>query len=364
MSRNIWFALAILVLAISWFAFDFLVSDEVVASNKTIAQIQAETDALIEDLPATKVRGRISTAKEMQRTTQLSGRTENKRTVQVRAEVGGLVVQRAVELGVQVSKGDALCVLEQEEREARVREAKDMFREAQLEYAGQTSLRASGLQIERQIAAAKARVTQAETMKLQREKELARATIKAPFDGFIEEVHAEIGDLLQPGAACVTLIDLDPMKVVAKASEKEIHNFTLDAEAQARLPSGDIIAGTISFIGQQSDQKTRSFTIEMLVDNPDFAIRSGLTAELLIPLDSYEAHKIPVALLGLMDNGDIGVRIVGDRDRVEFLPINIVTEDTDGVWVTGLPEVSTLITVGQEFVVVGETVEVTFEEDS
>lgn len=364
MSRNFWIALAILALAIGWFSFDLFGPDEVVASNKTIAQVNAETDALVDDLPPSKVRGRVSKAIDMQRTTRLSGRTENKRTIQVRAEVGGLVLDRPVELGDKVSENDPLCVLEQEEREARVREAKDLFREAQLEYAGQKSLRAGGLQIERQIAAAKARTTQAEALVIQRENELERATIKAPFAGSIEEIHVETGDLMQPGAVCATLIDLDPMKVIARASEKEVHHFEVGTEAQARLPSGDVVGGEVTFIGLQSDQNTRSFTVEMLVDNPDFAIRSGLTAELLVPLETYSAHKVPVALLALLDDGGIGVRIVGDGDRVEFVPIEIVSEEPSGVWVTGLPEIVTLITVGQEFVVVGEVVAVEFERET
>ena len=363
MSRNFWIAIAIAVMAAAWFSFELFESDEIVASNKTLAQANAESAALVKDTPPTKVRGRVSVAAEKRRISRLSGRTENKRTVIVRAEISGLVVERAVELGEQVIKGQPLCVLEQAEREARVRESKDLLREVQLEYAGQKALRSSGLQIERQIAAAKARATQAEATVLQREKELERATLKAPFDGFIEEVHVEPGDLLQPGSTCVTLIDLDPMKIVTQASEKDVHHFQIDTQALARLPSGDTVTGTVTFIGQQSDQSTRTFTVELLVDNPDFNIRSGLTAELLVPLDSFQAHKVPVALLALNDTGDIGIRVVDDSNQVEFRPVTIVTEENDGVWVTGLPSVATIITVGQDFVIPGEVVFIEYEED-
>lgn len=363
MYRNIWIALAILVIAVAWFAYDLLQPEEVVASNQTVAEQNAASQALAADLPPSKVRGRVIRSEEHQRISRLSGRTENKRTVQVRGEVGGLVVNRPVELGDRVQEGSPLCELEKEEREMRILEAKDMLREMKLEYAGQMSLRNSGLQIERQIAAAKARVTQAEAALLQREKELARATIKAPFDGFIEEIHVETGDLLQPGSACATLIDLDPMRVIAQASEKDIHYFEIGATAVAELPSGETIEGTVTFIGQQSETSTRTFMIEVLVANPDYSIRSGLTAELLIPLDSFDAHKVPVALLGLNDVGETGVRIVGSGNQVVFNPIEIVSEEADGIWVTGLPEVTTLITVGQDFVIPGETVDVVFEDE-
>ena len=362
MSRNFWVALVILLIAIAWFSYDFLTPDEIVASDRTLADINAEAEALVQDLPATKIRAKVSVAQEKQRTSILSGRTENKRTVVVRAEVGGLVLDRAVELGDRVRKGDPLCVLEQDEREARVLEAEDLLRETKLEYEGQAALRSSGLQIERQIAAAKARVTQAEATLLQRQKELERATIRAPFSGFIEETQVELGDLLQPGTPCVTLIDLDPMKVVAQVSEKEIHHFDVGTTAEARLPSGKTIEGTVTFIGQQSNANTRTFVVEVLVENPDFSIRSGLTAELLIPLEKYHAHKVAVALIGINDDGVLGIQTVGDASRVKFAPITIVTEDDDGIWVTGLPDIATLITVGQDFVIPGEIVEVVFED--
>ena len=364
MSRNLWFALGIAVIAAAWFAVDFFTPEEIVASDRTLAQINAEAAELVKDQPPTKVRGRVSTAETKRRISKLSGRTENKRTVIVRSEVSGLLTERTVELGDSVKRGQALCILEQDEREARVREARDLLREAQLEYIGQRALRDDGLQIERVIAAAKARVTQTEAQLLMNKTDLERATIKAPFDGFIEETHVETGDLLQPGSACVTLIDLDPMKVVVQASEKDVHFFKLGTEAEAQLPSGDLISGTVTFIGQQSANATRTFTVEFMVDNSDFSIRSGLTTEILIPLEEYEAHKIPTALLGINDTGDLGLRLVDDSNRVDFRPITIVSEEDDGVWVTGLPKIATLITVGQDFVIPGEEVEIEYDSDS
>ena len=140
MSRNFWVAIVILLIAIAWFSYDFLTPEEIVASDRTLADVNAESAAMVEDLPATKVRAKVSVAQEKQRMSSLSGRTENKRTVTVRAEVGGLVLDRTVELGDRVTEGEPLCVLEQDEREARVLEAEDLLREMKLEYAGQTSL--------------------------------------------------------------------------------------------------------------------------------------------------------------------------------------------------------------------------------
>jgi multidrug efflux system membrane fusion protein len=73
------------------------------------------------------------------------------------------------------------------------------------------------------------------------------------------------------------------------------------------------------------------------------------------------AQKVSPALFALDDAGNVGVRIVNDDRRVEYHPVQIVRDDVDGVWVTGLPEVTTLITVGQELVIPGQEVELSLE---
>jgi multidrug efflux system membrane fusion protein len=51
----------------------------------------------------------------------------------------------------------------------------------------------------------------------------------------------------------------------------------------------------------------------------------------------------------------VGVRIV-DSGIVHFRPVNIISDGPDGMWVSGLPSGTTVITVGQEFVAEGSRV--------
>ena len=73
------------------------------------------------------------------------------------------------------------------------------------------------------------------------------------------------------------------------------------------------------------------------------------------------AQKVSPAIFSLDDEGHIGIRTVSAADVVEYHIVEIVRDDTDGVWVTGLPEIATVITVGQEMVVPGQRVQVTYE---
>ena len=71
------------------------------------------------------------------------------------------------------------------------------------------------------------------------------------------------------------------------------------------------------------------------------------------------AHKISPSILLLSDNGTIGVKSVNNNNIVEFLPIKIIEDTNDGIWVTGIPNLSNLIVVGQGFVETGQEVAVT-----
>ena len=56
------------------------------------------------------------------------------------------------------------------------------------------------------------------------------------------------------------------------------------------------------------------------------------------------------------DEGVLGVRIVVPEDTVRFVPVKIIDDTADGIWLSGLPSVADLITVGQEFVRDGDRV--------
>jgi membrane fusion protein, multidrug efflux system len=69
-------------------------------------------------------------------------------------------------------------------------------------------------------------------------------------------------------------------------------------------------------------------------------------------------------LLALDDDGRVGVRTLDSDNRVVFNLVKIINDDGGSVWISGLPETATLITVGQELVVPRQQVDVVFETSS
>ena len=168
----------------------------------------------------------------------------------------------------------------------------------------------------------------------------------------------EIGDYATPGTACATLLDLDPMLVTARVTAADAVKLTLGSPVRAVTATGRELTATLSFIGKQSDAATRTYPLEATVPNPDYSLRSGVPATLRIPVEEVLAHRVSPALFALDDEGRLGLRVLDDDNRVDFRTVSIIEDGPDGTWVSGLPPVTRIITVGQEFVFEGQRVRV------
>lgn len=348
-------ALAIAVMVALWLLSGQLGQGES-GPPPTVAERRAQLEAEQSDRPLTEVRVRTIRAEPKPVTVTLRGRTRNERTVDVRAETSGLVVARPAERGLRVEQGDILCRLAIDDREARLGEAQAAVEQTRLEYEGAQRLADRGLQSETAIATARAQLAAARARLKRAELDLEHTEIAAPFAGVVDEVQVEIGDFMQPASTCATLVDLDPMLLVGRVAEREVGRIEVGMPARGTLINGKTASGRVTFVGKRSDQATRTYPIEVEVANPDFSLRSGITTEIAIPVDVALAHRISPSLLALDDAGDIGVRTVDVDQRVEFHQVEILADDGGAIWVRGLPEVATLITVGQELVVPGEKV--------
>jgi multidrug efflux system membrane fusion protein len=111
------------------------------------------------------------------------------------------------------------------------------------------------------------------------------------------------------------------------------------------------------------DEATRTFGVELEIDNADGALRVGGTAELRIPAEEVLAHRISPSLLTLDDAGNVGVKIINDSGQVEFVVADIALTSNNGVWLAGLPLDATIITVGQGYVTNGAVVDAVPESD-
>jgi multidrug efflux system membrane fusion protein len=357
MKRSIIFAVLLAIGATVWVASgQFGESGAEPQAQKPPADLTA-----LEQAPLVRVRP--SRAEQHAVIDLLRGRTEANRLVEIKSETDGRLSELAVDDGSQVKAGDVIAKLAPGDRPSRLAEAKALLAQRKVEFDADKKLSQKGFRAETQLAASQAELEAAEAAVTIAEVELSYTTIRAPFDGVIDSRLVEIGDFIDRGESIARLVELDPMLIVTQVNERDIGRLSVGAPGQARLMSGPTVTGTIRHISAVADGATRTFRVELEVPNLNRSIADGMTAEIALPLSEIAAHHVSPAVLTLAENGEIGVKAVDAQNRVAFHAIAIVDTDNQGIWVTGLPEEVTLITVGQEYVSVGEAVRSVLESE-
>ena len=294
---------------------------------------------------------------------RIRGRTQAFRHVMVRAEEPGKLISEPVARGARVSQGDVLCELAIDARDANLSESLSRLEQTQFEYKASLDLQKRGLQSDVIVAQQKAAVSAAEAAVSRAELALARTKILAPFDGVVETRSVELGDLLNVGAVCASVLDDSPMLLVGLVPEQNITALEVGSLVEAELVTGMRIGGHVIYLARAADTSSRSYRIEVEVDNSNTSIREGITAELLVDAQDLRAHQIPSSALTLDDTGEIGVKILDRNNVVQFQGVNIIGDSSNrlnsGVWVTGLSGTTTLVTIGQEIVFPGQRVDST-----
>jgi multidrug efflux system membrane fusion protein len=304
-----------------------------------------------------------SIARDVENAVVLRGQTEAARQVEVRSQTSGLVASTPQRKGSFVRTGDTLCEVDPGNRPADLAEAQAKLAEAEISNVAAERLAEGGFGSETRKLSAEAALESARAAVERAETEIARLVIKAPFDGVLETDAAELGSLLQPGSPCATVIQLDPIKLVAFLPETAVAKVSTGAPATATLSDGRDVAGNVTFLARSADPDTRTFRVEIAVENDDLSIRDGQSANISITAAGLSAHFIPASALTLDNTGEMGVRVVDADNIVHFKPVRIVRDTPKGIYVAGLPDAARIIVVGQEFVSEGVVVDVTLQGD-
>jgi len=327
-------------------------------SDPDIAQVaEQETEA------RPGVRVRRQTAEEVTRTIAVNGRTAPARVVDINAETDGRIVAVGRERGDRLDRGDVIVRLDERDRHARLAQASATVKQRELEFAAREKLQGERYVSEAQLQEAAALLEAAKAELTRAELDINYMVIRAPFDGALQERYVEIGDFVKKADPIASFVDDRTLIVSASISEYDAHYVTKGQEGSAELATGEMVTGVVRYMAPVADEATRTFTVELAIDNSDGAYRAGMTAKLMIPGETVSAQRVSPSLLTLDDAGNLGVKTLNDAGVVEFYRADIVMSSSDGIWIAGLPHLTTIITVGQGFVNEGALVDAVPEDD-
>jgi multidrug efflux system membrane fusion protein len=338
-----WLTSAGIAIAIAiWLASGKMASDDVTTEVTADTAPQSST--------RTSVRVRTQAAEEVTRIINVNGRTAPARVVEINAETDGRVVAIGVERGERLDEGQVIVRLDERDRKARLAQAEATVKQRVLEYEARSKLMNESYVSEAQLQEAAALLEMAKAELARAKLDIDYMVIRAPFDGALQERMVEVGDFVKAGDPVARFVDERKLVVSADVSEFDAHYVMKGNAGSARLATGQVVEGTIRYVAPVADESTRTFRVELEVDNAAGNYRGGMTAELMIPAETVFAHRISPSLLTLDDEGNLGIKTVNELGQVEFHLADIAMSSSEGVWIAGLPHNAMIITVGQGFV--------------
>jgi multidrug efflux system membrane fusion protein len=296
-----------------------------------------------------KVRTKHSIAQEHQNYLVLFGRTEGVRSVQIKVETAGRIIEVPLEKGSSIKKGDVIARIAMADRQARLKKARALVNRYTIANEAAQKLSKKQFRSKVQLAESVSNLESAKADLRLVSVDIERTAVHAPFDGILNDVGVEIGDYVAIGDVSATIIDLDPILVVGEVTEQASGLLSIGDKANIKLIGGYNLDGSVSYISKVGSAQSRTFRIEVSLRNPGGTISEGLTTELRLKLGLIKAHFLSPSILTLNELGELGIKTV-NSGQVQFHKVQIIDDTQQGVWLTGLPDEVELIVVGQEFV--------------
>jgi multidrug efflux system membrane fusion protein len=343
MNKSIWIAIALSIGLMLW-VFS--------GPEKRTTEV-----AVKEDIPLMKVQVKELTAEPVNIKVKLQGELLPARSVVLRAETHGRIAAIAVDKAKTVVAGQPLLSIAMDDREARLEGAKAEVLKAESDLEANRKLFKRGLLSASQLKQDEAKYAAAKATLSQIKNEIDHTRVKAPFSGIIDDRFVEVGDYVKSGDELARVLDISTLKMTGWVPQQRASGLANGQPVEITLVNGQRLQGVISYIAPQASTETRAFKVEASIkpQSKVTLLGSSVTAE--ISTEQKQAHFLSPSVISLGTDGTLLVKAISEDATVTSYPVKMVQSESAGLWLTGLPEKVTVITVGQGFVVDGQKVE-------
>ena len=255
-------------------------------------------------------------------------------------------------------------MIDPEDKIAKLKEMEALLNQRKKEYEVAENLFNKGFRSEVKLSESRTNFEKALALYEKSQVELNNTKVIVPFDSLIEDSFVELGDYVKKGDPIAKIVDLDPIFISMNVTEKQINKLKENQIAEVFI-SGIKYNGVINYISKVADLQTRNFRVQVKVENSKTSIVSGLSAEVKVGMKKNQAFFIASSLISLDNQGIIGIKII-KNNKVNFIPIEILSDVGTGYWVTlkkNNGEKILIITQGSEYVMDQETVNFKIEKN-
>jgi multidrug resistance efflux pump len=192
----------------------------------------------------------------------------------------------------QQDKDRSLATLQAQQ--AKVQSLKDEVRAAQADLETAQSRLHQQRVAKSTVASTRADMASAAAQRAEAQARLSYTRITAPVSGTVSVRAAREGEVVNPGAAIVTIVDLNDSWVRAAIPETQADHIAIGDTLKVRLPSGETVQGQVFFKAVEGDYATqrdvsrrkrdiKTVSLKVRIDNSKKLFVPGMTAEVLVP---------------------------------------------------------------------------------
>ncbi len=236
---------------------------------------------------------------------EVQGNINTKENLIIYPQFSGILNTLNVVAGQKVSKGQVLGTIDDGGLSQQLAQLENQLALAKTTFERQKRLWDQKIGSEIQFLQAQTNMVSQQKAVSQMKAQLAKTRIIAPFNGVIDELIAERGQVVGPGQGLMRIVNLNNMFVSTTVPESYIGKLKVGTEVNVYLASlGKSFNGKIRQVGNNINPNNRSFGIEVSVPNTDNLLRPNQVAKLKIA-DYTNAKAVVV-------------------------PSNVIQEDADG----------------------------------
>lgn len=229
--------------------------------------------------------------------------------------LGGEVRRILVQQGQPVRKGQPIVDIDVDALRQQIQQAEASVELARTVYERQAKLWEQKVGSEVQYLQAKANRDAGEAQLKALREQLRSAQVTAPFDGVVDEIFPNLGDMANPMQPVARVIALGRASIEVDLAEDLLTKVKMGDPVEVILPeTGESLQARIDQIGQYINPNNRTFKVTLRMDNGT-ALRPNQLANVRIrDLDVKDALVVPSRLVMENSAGQSYVYVLEEQD--------------------------------------------------
>ncbi|MCF7559337.1 efflux RND transporter periplasmic adaptor subunit [Sabulilitoribacter multivorans] len=329
--------------------------DEVLKSYDSIGKILGKLEVAISEKDTLKRLPLVTTFKVkdtvFKHFLDIQGDVDTKENLIIYPEFSGTLTNVYVKEGQNVSKGQILAKIDDGGLSSQLAQLQTQYELAKTTFERQKRLWDQKIGSEIQYLQAKANMEGLESSVKQMQAQVGKTTVRAPFNGTIDEIITDQGQVVSPGGSqLMRIVSLKNMYVKASVPESYLSSIKAGTLVNVTFPSlGKTTEGKVRQVGNFINPNNRTFEVEIAVQNKEQQIKPNLVANLEInDYSNANAIVIPDNVLQENAKGEKFVYVIDSVDNSEGKVIK--TQVNTGLSYKGFIEVLNGLEAGKTIV--------------